>query len=75
MRKILSHQQKGDGIFSLLLATVLPAVVSACEIDFIKVNYTERGMYIEHVKVGCMKISPHWGAKWGAQVGCIIHNT
>ena len=28
-RKILSHQQKGGGIFSLLLGTVLPALVSA----------------------------------------------
>ena len=31
-RKILSHQQKGGGIFSLLLATVLPALVS----EFVK---------------------------------------
>ena len=28
-RKILSHQQKGSGIFSLLLGTVLPALISA----------------------------------------------
>ena len=28
-RKILSHQQKGGGIFSLLLGIVLPALVSA----------------------------------------------
>ena len=28
-RKILSSQQKGGGIFSLLLGTVLPAIVSA----------------------------------------------
>ena len=28
-RKILSSQQKGAGIFSLLLGTVLPAIVSA----------------------------------------------
>ena len=28
-RKILSHQQKGGGIFSLLLGTVLPALESA----------------------------------------------
>ena len=28
-RKILSNQQKGDGIFSLLLGIVLPALVSA----------------------------------------------
>ena len=28
-RKILSHQQKGGGIFSLLLGTVLPALISA----------------------------------------------
>ena len=28
-RKILSHEQKGGGIFSLLLGTVLPALVSA----------------------------------------------
>merc|ERR1711954_95227 len=28
-RKILSHQQKGSGIFSLLLGTVLPAIISA----------------------------------------------
>ena len=27
-RKILSHQQKGGGIFSLLLGIVLPALVS-----------------------------------------------
>ena len=29
IRKILSHQQKGSGIFSLLLGTVLPALISA----------------------------------------------
>ena len=29
IRKILSHQQKGGGIFSLLLGMVLPALVSA----------------------------------------------
>ena len=29
IRKILSHQQKGGRIFSLLLGTVLPALVSA----------------------------------------------
>ena len=28
-RKILSHKQKGGGIFSLLLGTVLPALISA----------------------------------------------
>ena len=28
-RKILSHQQKGGGIFSLLVGTVLPALISA----------------------------------------------
>ena len=28
-RKILSSEQKGGGIFSLLLGTVLPALVSA----------------------------------------------